>query len=126
MSETPRTKLAALIRSALPTKWPVRAYPEAPDAVASIAVCVYQTEVKPAEQAPVGTYSLGLTVAILASQDMPADKRENALEEALSRVLDVLDAAEWLIWSTAERESVEGFPAYRITSTATGKKSENA
>lgn len=125
MSDIPRVKLAAAIRAALPAQWPVRAYPEPPDRVTQVTVLVYQTEVKPAGQASVGTYEIALTVAILASLDMPADKRENTLDDALARVLDVVDAADWLIWSAAEREQIEGHPGYRITTTAIGKKSES-
>lgn len=119
---TARTQLAAALRTALPTKWPVRAFPQEPDRVSSVLVLAYQTTIKPAPLAPVGHYEIGLKVVILASLDLAPDRRENVLEEALGRVLEVLDGATWLTWSDAERVTMLDHHAYEITATAVGEK----
>lgn len=121
---TPRKTLAASIREAVTTAghaWPVRDYPAEPDPTGTTTVVVYQDEVAPSAAAGAAIYELTLKVLILSARDNAAT-REDALEDALGLVLEVLDADPTLLWTTAKRGVTEPFHNYEITVTAVGKK----
>lgn len=117
-----RTDLANAIRAGVPTTWTVYPYPGEPDAVSRPQIYVYQSEIKPAALAPVGHFEITLKIHILVSHDLDPLARENVLDEALARVLDVLDMDTRLTWASAERAATNGFHSYEITATAVGKK----
>ena len=77
------------------------------------------------EVAP-GTYSgsrtITITVWVAVAKTTPG-AADDALEDRLGDVLDVLDEIAWLSWSSAKRavylpsEDAAGFPAFTITTT---------
>lgn len=122
MRTDPRSALTDALRAALPTSWVVQGYPSEPTAVQRVTVIVWQESVRPHPDAPAAAFDVALGVAILAGGDEPA-ARENQLDDALGRVLDVIDQADWLTWPDgAERTTLGNHHGYKITAHAVAKK----
>jgi len=118
-----RTDLHDALKAGLPSTFRVLPYPtDDPGHVAKPTVLAYQRTLTRRTAAPDGVWDLALEVWVLTSDSNPA-RGEDALEDALWKVLGVLDDLPWLGIATATRVDFEGrFPAYQITLNAAAKK----
>lgn len=119
-----RRVLRDALTAALPAKFRVIPYPSLPDAVAFVAVVLEPRTIRALREAPRSGYlEMGCDVWVLVSNDMKADARENALEDALVRVLNVLDGIPAVLVDEAERTTAgDVFHAYKITTRPVAKK----
>jgi len=119
-----RTELAAAIRasSQLPARWTVKEYESTPANLTAPRVQVSQAEIRPNAQAPRIWRDTDFQVAVLVPELDPA-KVEDAVEDAVETLLDILEAMPGLVWSDAKRAKFDDkFHGYAVTVTITNEK----
>jgi flavin-binding protein dodecin len=117
-----RGDVATYVRERVPGTWTVYPYGRNLDGVTDVTVMVEQTKVTPGAAAGLRTVSLTVTVAVGGTD--PA-KVEDALEDALYELLDVLDGLPH-VGLSADRGVINGstINAYAVTVEVPARKEQ--
>lgn len=116
-----RSSLAAALAAALPATYLVRGYPYEPDAVTRPTVMLWQSLIERLPQLELDRLVVTVELWVLVATEDPA-KADDALDDAVSDVLQALHPIGWINWSTAERGVLlDRFNGYRITAQAVAK-----
>jgi hypothetical protein len=114
---TPRRAIADHFAAELGSAWHVQGYPNEPDTLAKPTLMVYTERIAKARMAA-GAYQATLVLFVAVPQQKQPIA-EDALDDALTTVLDVLEAYDALTWDEVERSTLaEKFHGYRIPATA--------
>ncbi len=88
------------------------------------AVQIVRTTVERAPEQPLGAFLMSFDIWVIATTTDPT-RADDALDDALDEVLQLIDAHPWMTWGTAEREvHAAGYAGYKITAqvAAEGRK----
>lgn len=116
-----RTAVADALIEALPATFLVRGYPFEPDAVTRPTVMVWQSTIERYPQITLDRLVVTVELWVLVGSEDPS-KADDALDDAVTEVIEALHPITWLNWTIAERGVlIEKFHGYRITAQAIAK-----
>lgn len=116
----PRSQLVEILAASLPVEWDVLPLDNDPDAITDTTVIVRIADAVPAPEMPHGVrrYTFSCVVAV---PQLDTSTAALVLDDALEQLLYVVDRAELIQWTRAQRGILAGpeVPCYDVAVTVT-------
>lgn len=116
-----RVIVANELKEGLPN-YRVYPYAVAPDGVEKVSISIERATV--ARGAALGLWAEEVNIYVLTGLESP-ERAENELDSALEAVLSVIEKNTYLVFTRAERSSIENHHGYIITVTVQTQNQEN-